>query len=262
MIIGINGRIGSGKDTVGLIIQYLVCLHKDTLAPHQKFEDLHTQIKEFGLAPVSNKLQSGWEIKKFAFKLKQMICLFTGCTLSDLEDPNFKNKELPREWQYVMNGLGRPVHIDFYKGDTVFEEDPDRFMKKYTYRDFLQKLGTEAIRNVIHEDAWVNALFADYNKLDTFKGGCSRTYDDAKYTEPDWIITDVRFPNEFKAVKDRRGINIRVTTNRAGILSKHISETALDHHKFDYVIDNSGSIPDLIDKVREILIKEKIIGNE
>jgi len=37
------------------------------------------------------------------------------------------------------------------------------------------------------------------------------------------------------------------------------SETALDDYKFDYVIENNGTIEDLIIKVKEILIKEEIL---
>ena len=87
---------------------------------------------------------------------------------------------------------------------------------------------------------------------------------------PNWIITDLRFPNEAKAVEKRGGITIRVnrpytTTGGNGIPATfsqtqfHPSETALDNHKFDYVIDNDDSLSDLVDKVREILIKEKVI---
>lgn len=36
-------------------------------------------------------------------------------------------------------------------------------------------------------------------------------------------------------------------------------ETALDDCEFDYHIDNSGTIEDLIEKVREILVNEKLL---
>ena len=93
-----------------------------------------------------------------------------------------------------------------------------------------------------------------------------------KSTYPNWIITDMRFPNELKAVKDRNGITIRV--NRPDVLTnsitgksfpikvhrkEHESETSLDSAIFDYVIQNDGTLEDLIQKVREILILEKII---
>jgi hypothetical protein len=84
----------------------------------------------------------------------------------------------------------------------------------------------------------------------------------------------MRFPKEFDAVKSRGGITIRVNRIKfvtsevkkvtwiplPGIdIVEHPSETALDNHNFDYVIDNNGSISDLITKVRTILIKEKVI---
>lgn len=40
------------------------------------------------------------------------------------------------------------------------------------------------------------------------------------------------------------------------------SETALDNAKFNYTIENDGTLLELIEKVREILIKEKILKNE
>jgi hypothetical protein len=39
----------------------------------------------------------------------------------------------------------------------------------------------------------------------------------------------------------------------------HASETALDDAEFDYKIINDGTIEDLVEKVRAILIKEELI---
>jgi len=128
-----------------------------------------------------------------------------------------------------------------------------------TYREFLQKLGTEAMRDGLHTNVWVNALFADY-----------RGPKMSEYNPSNWIITDMRFPNELEAVVERKGITVRVvrphgyTNPHTGEykempLSYHTSETALDDAEFDYEITNDGSIDDLIEKVRQILITEKII---
>jgi penicillin V acylase-like amidase (Ntn superfamily) len=107
---------------------------------------------------------------------------------------------------------------------------------------------------------------------------------------PNWIITDTRFPNELKTVKDKGGITIRVNRspvgsnewityckfltdnpNKKGLVEmatienfykwskEHESETSLDSAIFDYVIDNNGTIEELIEKVRIILVQEKII---
>lgn len=86
-----------------------------------------------------------------------------------------------------------------------------------------------------------------------------------KIKYPNWIITDLRFPNEYDAIKDRKGICIRV--NRDYVLrgaeedpkKLHPSETALNNHTFDYEIDNNGSIEDLIEEVRKMLQYFKII---
>jgi hypothetical protein len=77
----------------------------------------------------------------------------------------------------------------------------------------------------------------------------------------------MRFPNEIAAVELREGITIRVNRpaimqeNKAGVVAPlHPSETALDDAKFDYIIENDGTLDELVEKVRAILIREKIIS--
>jgi hypothetical protein len=68
-----------------------------------------------------------------------------------------------------------------------------------------------------------------------------------KIKYPNWIITDVRFPNEAQAIVDRGGIMIRINrTDKSRINADHPSETALDNWDgFNYIIDNNGTIEDL-----------------
>jgi len=104
-----------------------------------------------------------------------------------------------------------------------------------------------------------------------------------KSTYPNWIISDMRFPNEMEAVKNRGGITIRVNRYPKDIIidgnlmifdkgssthlrelekiyqNAHASETSLDNANFDYVIDNNGTIEELVEKVRVILQELKII---
>lgn len=121
-----------------------------------------------------------------------------------------------------------------------------------TIRDFLQVVGTECLRDTLHKNIHVISLMSGYKRQP--HNGPTR---DMKY--PLWIISDTRFPNELKAVKDKNGITIRV--NRPGLKSTdlHPSETALDNVEYDYVIDNDGTIQELEDKVRQILLKEGIL---
>lgn len=310
MIIGIGGKIGSGKDTVGKIIQYLT-MGQEKLT----FEEFNNMLESTGMLFCDEAKKSNWQIKKFAGKLKQIVSILTGCTVEDLESQEFKNKQLSAEWNHVykwLNGntaiLGNfPVNVDTYKDDEVFKNNPERFIHRYTYRDLLQRIGTNAMRDLIHENVWVNALMGDY------KCSCKhKMYDDSHVifntcVEPNWIITDMRFPNELNAIEERGGITIRVERKKFNdVLIKrddaillpnmryqipendeipkkywgkiieckeyqwfekvevkfkdeHLSETALDNIPFKYRIENDGTIEELVEKVKEILIKEKII---
>jgi hypothetical protein len=246
MIIGVNGKIGSGKDTIGKIIQCLMNHPKITN------KDLIWMMENNVVAEYSK-----CEIKKFAGKLKQIGSILSGVPVEMFEDQEFKKLDMSPEW-----GM--------------------------TYREFLQRLGTEAMRDNLHENVWINALFADYKPKVTYQMeildlGASDLQREkigkpVNSEYPNWIITDMRFPNEMEAVKEKAGITIRVVrqTKEQGlklaavrlgklnatmqdIINVHPSETALDDAKFDYEIINDESIEDLVEKVREILIKENII---
>jgi hypothetical protein len=270
MIIGISGKIGSGKDTIGQIIQYLTT-SEETLrinpVYNQGFEYTMNYSKQKEGFPFHN---SDWEIKKFAGKLKEIASMLTGATLEQLEDQDFKKQLLGPEWQKVIRYKSYDELTPQQK-ERVSDNHGNKYLvaEEWTpdYRWLLQTLGTDALRNVVHENVWVNALMADYGK-----NVWDPTPND--FIEPNWIITDMRFPNEMDAVKAKGGITIRVNrkgfpithskTGETHLLSReafteHPSETALDNHNFDYVIDNNSSISDLIDKVREILTQNNII---
>jgi tRNA A37 threonylcarbamoyladenosine biosynthesis protein TsaE len=86
MIIGINGKIGSGKDTVGKIIQGLIVAKEhNVLNPNFEWiEKYH--------------INSSFEIKKFAWKLKQTASLLTGVPVEKFEDQDFKKQVMSKEW--------------------------------------------------------------------------------------------------------------------------------------------------------------------
>ena len=160
-----------------------------------------------------------WEIKKFAGKLKDIAEILSGVPKINFEDQEFKKQDMGPNW-----GM--------------------------TYRDLLQRLGTEAMRNGLHENVWVNALFADYH--------FNIEEDDQM---PNWLITDCRFPNELEAVKAHKGITIKVIRDSGNTVgTTHASETALDDYtEWDYVVDNNGSIEDLKTQVFSILEKESLL---
>jgi hypothetical protein len=248
MLIGINGKIGSGKDTIGKIIQCLMNHPKITN------KDLIWMMENNIVAE-----DSKCKIKKFAGKLKQIGSILTGVPVEMFEDQEFKKLEMGEQWSYI-----KEIPLIGFNNNII---GSDSELIQMTYREFLQRLGTEAMRDGLHTNVWVNALFADYKRaLDLVKSEDPKY--DLKVEEvgeyPNWIITDMRFPNEMEAVEQRKGITIRVHRdlhNGNAHISPipHASETALDDAKFDYEIINDGTLEDLVDKVKEILIKENII---
>lgn len=80
MIIGISGKIGSGKDTVATMIQFLIEFERITVQEksYQQRLSLYQEYIEF-MDETSPK-QRGWEIRRFADKLKDIACLLIGCT--------------------------------------------------------------------------------------------------------------------------------------------------------------------------------------
>ena len=124
-------------------------------------------------------------------------------------------------------------------------------MPELTPRWVLQYWGTEVCRKSFHDDIWIAAL---ENKL--------------RKSQDDIVISDVRFPNEIKAIKNAGGTVIRVVRgpepewfewaisvnrgpndNITWALSKHnlenanihTSETAWAGTAFDRVIDNNSN---------------------
>lgn len=185
MVIGISGKIGSGKDT---------------------FADLF-------ISYIKNKHGIAFENKKFAYNLKKIVSILTGVSMEDVLSREGKLKYLP-EW-----------------GMTIGE--------------MQQKVGTEAIRNNIHANAWVLSLFGTYNEGEDF-----------------WIITDVRFKNEANIIKERGGIIIRLNGDPLNSKSgdnrnmTHQSEIDLDDYDgFDYVYDNVPPISKLHEFVQKIALK-------
>lgn len=116
-------------------------------------------------------------------------------------------------------------------------------------RSLLQRMGTDAVRDVVGEEAWVKAL---ERKVDQFPilqvEGLRRPI------TPRIVITDVRFPNEAEYVIDEGGTIVRILrpdTDMSG--DTHISETALDFFSADVTLVNDGTVEDLHREVDEMM---------
>jgi len=317
-LIAISGKKQAGKDKIGKMIQDLIYLQK--IEDHAKLTKGYSEFKAKGY------LTSDYEIKKFAGKLKEILCIVTGCSMQDLENEEFKNSKLPKEWKVIKviykNDKTSSILYELFetrKKALNFKDALNKYASNYdivvdlnyipTYREAMVQIGTNLFRDKFHPNIWEIALFAEYKPI------YREVADIMLVKYPNWIITDVRFHSELAAVKERRGITIRVNrpskpitvlpsenwrnsteTIESGTILKvyryeililsntgkeilvypneiiiqgrhkiqdlqyeHISETALDNAEFDYVIENNGSITELLDKVKTILIKENLI---
>ena len=269
MIIGISGKKGHGKDTVAKIIQGFD-IWKRNLALQTEYPLSNVFVRDYVLNRVSIYVSS-WEVKKFASTLKEIVSILTGFTVQELEKEEIKNANLFLSYKLINKGINtvevfssmedlverlnhlRSVYLEVYSEkelDALFEQETVYI----TPRLLLQTIGTDIVRT-INPDIWVNKLMNDYiSYADTISGTS-----EIKKLYPNWCITDVRFPNEVKAIKEKEGITIRIN-RETDYVSNHSSEIALDNYEnFDYTIDNNNCIDCLIEKVKEILKHEKII---
>jgi len=135
-------------------------------------------------------------------------------------------------------------------------------MPTLTPRWVLQYWGTEVCRKGFHDDIWIASL---ENKLRNSKDHV--------------VISDCRFPNEIKSIKDAGGqivwvqrgalpewYDVAVDANRGSnvainelkIRKIHASETAWVGTKFDAVIDNNSTIDDLYQQAQTLVIGNQI----
>lgn len=130
---------------------------------------------------------------------------------------------------------------DFYDGNK--KEQVDHFWGQ-TLRYILQKVGTECMRNGYDQQIWVQAV---------------RRYIMNNPDVHDWVIPDVRFANEAKAIKDWGGIVVCMTRPGTGGdtsvgIPQHPSEVDLDDFTgWDQHILNNGTLDDLYDKVDHLM---------
>jgi hypothetical protein len=262
MIIAISGYAGSGKDLVGQMIQYHTSECSKPKMSNSRYRTFDEFVKAGGgsdLRDFDHHYYTEWEIKKFAGKLKEIASILLGVPKHKFEDQEFKKQFLGSQWEtygIVRDGGTRQIAVKTTPHDPngmwLQQSGNTEMHNRMTGREFLQKLGTDALRDKLHPNVWINALFADYT---TDMSGYSDRMSGADIEDlyPNWIITDCRFSNEALAVKDHGGIIVRI--NRPGIdaVNAHPSETGLDTWAFDHVITNEGSKEELLAKVATML---------
>ena len=137
-----------------------------------------------------------------------------------------------------------------------------RLGRDITPRLMLQLWGTEVCREGFHDDIWIASL---ENKM--------------RKTTDDIVISDVRFPNEIKAIHNAGGIVVRIKRgpepewydhavnanagpqqvgwaigrDRLKKLGIHASETSWVNGEIDHVVHNDTTIDDLFEQIKNLV---------
>lgn len=158
----------------------------------------------------------------FADKLREMLYQLNPAVVCWFEPTH--DAVVPKETvQDVIDTYG----WDGYK-ETVYGPE---------IRRLLQRLGTEAGRLTLWDSIWIDAALTGLPE------------------DANVVVTDVRFPNEAKAVVERGGQVWRVTRKGVGPAvsadgSIHPSETSLDDWPFDKRLFNYGTLEEYHDQIR------------
>ena len=174
--------------------------------------------------------QHGYTRDSFAKSLKDAVSAMFNWDREMLEG----NTESSRHWRE--------------QPDTFWSE---KFGKPVTPRWVLQHFGTEVMRGNMYDAIWVDSCIGRYKGQNT-------------------VISDTRFPNEVKKIREHGGIIILVkrgddpewfTNYVEGNIEPtgiHSSEYAWAKEEFDYVIENNGTKEQLSAKIDELLVSNKI----
>jgi len=131
------------------------------------------------------------------------------------------------------------------KESRAWREKPDEFWtkkfgKEVTPRWVLQHFGTEVMRQNMHDAIWIDSVIARYKGDNT-------------------VISDTRFMNEIKTIRENKGIIILVkrgelpTQEWMSANGRHKSEWDWMSAEFDYTINNNGTLDELNDNIDNII---------
>lgn len=224
MIIGIAGKMNSGKDTVANMFTYIMTVGKNKA----KFGDWIINRKVYDNP-------SNYHITHFALGVK-----FNLSTMLTLPIDVFNDRTYKDELWYVPS-TGKFIEEDktnnYYKIELENFSELDTNNKTHIIkiRTIMQSYA-EQCKTMFGNDVWIKCTMADAITINNLYGYC--------------IIPDVRFNEEVKKIWEANGIVIKIKRPKDEIVSKHISEKTDVH--YNYEIINESSLSNLFYKVLAI----------
>jgi hypothetical protein len=137
-------------------------------------------------------------------------------------------------WErYRLDGLTRE--------DRIWRETPDLWWSQklgivdFSPRKAMQTIGTDLFRDHFSDNIWICSLMC-------------------KIKSGNVVVPDVRFQNEFDAIKNQGGEIIHVIgRNERSMHETHKSENGLLQYTSDHVIENNSTIEILTQQIKKLL---------
>lgn len=161
-----------------------------------------------------------------------LLKLSAARALNVLTSPDDVGIEAVRRWADALKTRHRIQIVD---------QETDEVIHSLTGRQFLQRYGTEAHRDLFGDDFWVEAVELNRPEVDVL------------------ILNDVRFANEAAAIKEAGGEVWRVVRDTIAV-EDNATERPLPSHFIDREIENYGSIDDLRAKVQQALVTTESVA--
>lgn len=144
-----------------------------------------------------------------------------------------------REFAAAVNPI-----VDLVEGESIRYLDAldqfgyDEAKRRYPeVRNFLQKVGTEGVRETFWDSFWV----------DLARKKAEEAENPGRVT-----FSDVRFPNEAEMVAER-GYTVWIDRPGVSAVNAHASDNSLDDWLFNATVVNDGSIDDFKDKIDHLM---------
>ncbi len=220
----IGGLKNSGKDESAKMLNYCLSTPK-ILRTYWGYKHL-------------NKFFNKYKILSFATSLKRTLATMLNVSFNQFNNRDFKENYyifLPN--LHITKTPNKQYVITNNKFNRLVNKKDLSFLKTnyITIRQLLQVFGTNIAREFFGDKLWILTTLKNVDNV---------------------IISDLRFNVEYETLKQKKFKTIYINRN-VSTPGLHNSEKEVydlyKNNKFDYVIDNNGSLKDLFNSIKKLV---------